>query len=137
MRTAKVYWLKIMAKYRDFRRHRMENGLRPVMTLRLFREEKCFGPGVARLLALVEETSSLRAAAQSMDMAYSKAWSIVKNSERGLGFKLLASTTGGKGGGGAQLTPEARKLMRDFSEFEKETKTNAERLFLKYFGEYK
>lgn len=114
----------------------MENGLRPAISLRIYREEKCFGPGVARLLALVEETSSLRAAAQSMEMAYSKAWSIVKNSERGLGFKLLTSTTGGKGGGGAQLTEEARKLLKDFEAFEKETRSAAERLFQKYFGGY-
>jgi molybdate transport repressor ModE-like protein len=115
----------------------MENGLRPVVSLRIYREEKCFGPGIARLLALVEETSSLRAAAQSMDMAYSKAWSIVKISERGLGFRLLESTTGGKGGGGARLTEEARKLLNDYREFEKEAKTAAEMLFQKYFGEYK
>lgn len=114
----------------------MGSKLRLVMNLKIYREEKCFGPGVARLLALVDETSSLRAAAQNMEMAYSKAWNIVKNSERSLGFRLLASTTGGKGGGGARLTEEAQKLLKDFAAFEKEAKSAAEELFNKYFEEY-
>ena len=75
------------------------------LSCRLFTDAKCFGPGVAQLLHAVQQLHSLRAAALSMDMAYSKAWTIVKNSEKALGFPLLTSTTGGKGGGGAALTP--------------------------------
>ena len=74
------------------------------LSCRLFTDAKCFGPGVAQLLHAVQELRSLRAAALSMDMAYSKAWTIIKNSEKALGFSLLDSTTGGKGGGGAALT---------------------------------
>ena len=84
--------------------------LHPGLTIRLFTEEKCFGPGVARLLRQVEQTHSLRAAAMSMQMAYSKAWTIVKKAERELGFPLLHSTTGGRSGGGATLTAEAKEI---------------------------
>ena len=73
--------------------------MRPVLTIRLFSEEKCFGPGIAELLERVEERRSLRAAAASMDMAYSKAWTIVRRCEENLGMKLLDYTTGGKNGG--------------------------------------
>ena len=76
------------------------------LSCRLFTDAKCFGPGVARLLHAVQRLHSLRAAALSMDMAYSKAWTVIKNSEKALGFPLLSSTTGGKGGGGASLTPD-------------------------------
>ena len=41
----------------------------------------------------------------------SKAWTVIKNSEAALGFKLLVSTTGGRHGGGATLSPEAEKLL--------------------------
>lgn len=82
----------------------MEQKLHPVLSVRLFTDEKCFGPGVAALLTLVKTCHSLRAAAMEMGMAYSKAWTILKNAEEQLGFKLLLSTTGGKHGGGAQLT---------------------------------
>ena len=81
------------------------------ITARLFAEEKCYGPGVHRLLGAVAQNHSLRAAAASMNMAYSKAWSIVRAAEQGFGCKLLRSTIGGSGGGGAQLTDEARQIM--------------------------
>ena len=55
--------------------------LRPVITARLYREGKCFGPGVAMLLRRVRTLRSLRAAAMDMDMAYSKAWTILRNAE--------------------------------------------------------
>lgn len=89
----------------------MNNDLHPVLSIRLFTDQKCFGPGVAELLDNVRQLHSLRAAAQSMGMAYSKAWSITKTAEEGLGFKLLRSSTGGRNGGGAVLTPEAETLL--------------------------
>ena len=91
----------------------MEQTFRPVLTIRIFGEEKCFGPGVAVLLRKVRELHSLRAAAMSIGMAYSKAWTILKNAQQSLGFKLLDSTTGGKHGGGARLTPEGETLLDD------------------------
>lgn len=89
----------------------MNQKLRPVLSVRVFRKEKCFGPGVAQLLHRVQELKSLRAAAMSMGMAYSKAWTIIRTSENSLGFQLLISTTGGRHGGGATLSPEAEKLL--------------------------
>lgn len=89
----------------------MKNTFRPVLSVRIFAEEKCFGPGVAELLRHVQTEKSLRAAANAMAMAYSKAWTVIKNSEASLGFKLLISTTGGRHGGGASLSPEAEKLL--------------------------
>ena len=59
----------------------MKKTLRPVISVRIFREEKCFGPGVAALLKSIEAHHSLRSAAASMSMAYSKAWRILKTSE--------------------------------------------------------
>ena len=60
----------------------MEQKFRPVLSVRIFGgEAKCFGPGVAELLRRVEEHHSLRAAANSMCMAYSKAWTVIKNAE--------------------------------------------------------
>ena len=70
----------------------MENNFRPVLTIRIFGEDKCFGPGVAVLLRRVRELHSLRAAAMSIGMAYSKAWTILKNAQLSLGFKLLEPT---------------------------------------------
>ena len=95
----------------------MEQQFRPVLTIRIFADEKCFGPGIAVLLQKVQELHSLRAAAMSIGMAYSKAWTILKNAQQHLGFQLLYSTTGGKNGGGATLTPEAAALLAAYEEY--------------------
>ena len=59
----------------------MEEPLSYRVQLRLFKRGKCFGRGIAELLTRVSRTGSLRSAAAEMDMAYSKAWRIIKNSE--------------------------------------------------------
>ena len=67
----------------------MEQQFRPVLTIRIFADEKCFGPGIAVLLQKVQELHSLRAAAMSIGMAYSKAWRIVNEAEDQQGCKLI------------------------------------------------
>lgn len=95
----------------------MKNDLHVGLTIRLFTDRKAFGPGVAELLRRVRETHSLRAAALDMEMAYSKAWKIVKNAEECLDCKLLSTATGGKNGGGATLTPEAEQLLAAYDAY--------------------
>jgi molybdate transport repressor ModE-like protein len=114
----------------------MEEKLRAVLSVRLFTGQKSFGPGIAELLHRVDGQHSLRAAAKSMEMAYSKAWTITRNAEEGLGFKLLASSTGGKGGGGAALTDEARRLLAAYDEYCAELRAYGETLFAEKFGEH-
>jgi molybdate transport repressor ModE-like protein len=106
------------------------------ITLRLYREEKVFGPGVAELLETVRETHSLRSAAIRMDMAYSKAWKVIKEAERGFGFALLDSATGGRQGGGAALTAEAETLLTRFRMFESECKQAMEAAYRKHMSAY-
>lgn len=110
--------------------------LRPVITARLYREGKCFGPGVAMLLRRVRTLRSLRAAAMDMDMAYSKAWTMVRRCEGVLGFSLLTSATGGRGGGGAALTQEARTLLACYHDYRAQLEHCAQALFAKTFAPF-
>lgn len=113
----------------------MEKNIHLVMTIRLFGENKCFGPGIAQLLHRVEEMHSLRAAAISMDMAYSKAWKIMRAAQQTLGFSLLESTTGGKNGGGAVLTQQAKNLLTAYDSYCREMKEFGEKLFQERFDQ--
>ena len=79
--------------------------------------EKFFGEGPWRLLRLVEEKGSLRSAAMSMDMAYTKALKLLKNAEAALGFPLTTRTTGGRSGGGSALTPEAQQWLKRYEAY--------------------
>ena len=90
--------------------------LRYTLMLRVYGEEKIFGPGIAELLERVEETHSLRKATMDMGMAYSKAWRIVKTAENALGFPLLDSAVGGKGGGGAYADEIFEEMFGEDSE---------------------
>ena len=104
------------------------------LTVRLYADEKCFGPGVAQLLQRVDSLHSLRAAALSMEMSYSKAWSIVKRAEAGLGFALLHSVTGGRSGGGATLTENAVRLLRDYADYTRTLDAFAQEQFGRTLG---
>ena len=64
----------------------MEQPLKVRASLRVVREDKLFGPGVAQLLEGVEQFGSLRRSAARMEMSYNKAWSVVHGCEEALGF---------------------------------------------------
>ena len=114
----------------------MRNDLHANLTVRIFTDRKCFGPGVAELLRRVRELHSLRAAAMSMNMAYSKAWTVIRNAENGLGFHLLLSNTGGRNGGGAALTDEARQMLAAYDEYCEKLRAYGEKLFEETFAFY-
>ena len=114
----------------------MAAALHPVIAVRLFRDERCYGAGIDTLLRGVEELHSLRASAQAMGMAYSKAWTTVRRCEAQLGFPLLVSAVGGRNGGGASLTPEARAMMAAYERYTSALLKTAEALFQQEFGEF-
>lgn len=99
-------------------------------------EENILGPGIIRLLNLIEEEHSLRSAAKAMAMSYSKAWRILNHAETHWGFDLTDKKIGGEHGGESSLTPEARELIHRYEEFELKTKEAAEDLFDNYFSQY-
>ncbi len=111
-----------------------EQDLHIVITARIFGREKCFGPGVASLLERVERLHSLRAAAMDMDMAYSKAWTILKQAERGLDCKLVSTSTGGRHGGGAELTDRGRAILEAWRRYDARLKDCGRALFQEEFG---
>jgi molybdate transport system regulatory protein len=69
------------------------------------------------LLEAIEETGSISAAASKMGISYRRAWEKIQESEERLGIKLVETQTGGAGGGGSQLTPQAALYVRRFREF--------------------
>ena len=95
---------------------------------------KFFGEGPARLLHAIEEQGSLRTAAKSMDMAYTKALKIVKNAEQALGFPLTIRTTGGKDGGGSKLTPEGKEFLTHYENYRDACIQANHQLYLEFFS---
>ena len=114
----------------------MDRDLRVVLSARVFSEQKCFGPGVSQLLKRVDELHSLRAAARALSMAYSTAGMVIRKAENGLGFHLLLSNTGGRNGGGAVLTDEARQMLAAYDEYCEKLRAYGEKLFEETFAFY-
>ena len=97
--------------------------------------EKFFGEGPARLLHNVAQTGSLRAAAMSMDMAYTKALKLIRNAENALGYPLIRRSTGGKDGGGSCLTEEGKEWLQRYEAYRDACKASNSRLYLEFFPE--
>jgi molybdate transport system regulatory protein len=66
------------------------------------------------LLERIRELGSIAAAARSMNMAYSHAWTLVAEVNRLAGQELVARTFGGKNGGLAWLTPAGEESVAQF-----------------------
>lgn len=94
---------------------------------------KFFGEGPARLLHAIEEYGSLRTAASSMNMAYTKALKIINNAESTLGFALISRTIGGKAGGGSQLTPEGKEWLHRYEAYRNACLQANQQLYLEFF----
>lgn len=68
------------------------------------------------LLERIAEKGSVSAAAKSMGMSFSHAWKLVESMNRLSEQPLVVKQAGGKGGGGAWLSPEGRRAVSEFWE---------------------
>lgn len=111
--------------------------MKPVTKIQLLDDsgEKFFGEGPCRLLRAVEETGSLRGAAASMEMAYSKALRLIQNAEAALGFALTQRNAGGRDGGGSALTPEGRAWLQAYEAYRDACVGENRRLYARFFPE--
>ena len=98
----------------------MNNEIYMKAIFKIWLEEKggvAFAEGRRMLLESIDRLGSLNAASKELGMSYRAAWGKIKATEKALGIKLLKVTTGGKGGGGATLTPEAKELISKYKKF--------------------
>ncbi len=95
--------------------------------------ELVFGLGKTLILKKIQETGSISQAAKSMRMSYRHAWSYVCSAEKRLGFPLLIKVKGGKDGGGAVLTAQARDLLEKFDKLEEEVRIFTDNCYKKIF----
>ena len=110
--------------------------MKPEMRVYLMDDEnrKFFGEGPYRLLRAVEETGSLRAAAGTMDMAYTKALKMLRHAEQAVGAPLTTRSTGGKDGGGSRLTPEGKELLAKYEAYRNQCAEANRRIYHQIFS---
>lgn len=76
------------------------------------------GPGKIDLLRAVAATRSISAAARSLGLTYKRAWLLIDTLNAGFGRPVVATATGGRGGGGACLTPLGEALVARYDALE-------------------
>lgn len=91
----------------------------PGLTLRVMGDgSAAMGPGKAELVERIARTGSISAAAREMDMSYRRAWQLVESLNGAFREPVVTTATGGRRGGGAQVTPAGLRLVRQFRAME-------------------
>ncbi len=99
--------------------------------------EPVFGRGRRFLLQAIDKYGSINQAAKGINISYRKAWSYIKAMEERLGIRLVERQAGGRNGGGARLTEEARGFLRRYERLEEEIRRFADRRFKVIFKDLK
>jgi molybdate transport system substrate-binding protein len=73
--------------------------------------EAILGPGRLELLEAIDSCHSISAAARKLGMSYRHAWLLVDSINRAAGEEMVRRKTGGREGGGAELTPRAHAAI--------------------------
>ncbi len=92
-------------------------------------------PWRVRLLEKIDELGSISSAAVALDLQYRRAWERVREIERELGAPVVITTVGGRKGGSATLTPDARDAIQRFRSFTKGLEAEVTRRFTEAYGE--
>jgi molybdate transport system regulatory protein len=113
----------------------MENKLWYRLQIVIGKEEILLDGQVVALLEQIAATHSLRGAARTLDMPYSRAWKLLKNVESGLSVTLFETGIGGEKGGYSVPTAACRRLIASYHDFCEVVESAANAAFEKCFGD--
>lgn len=77
-------------------------------------DEIAMGPGKADLLDNIIKTGSIAAAGRAMGMSYKRAWDLVEQMNSAFSAKLVETSKGGAGRGGAVVTPFGEDVLKGY-----------------------
>jgi len=86
-------------------------------------DKSFLGQGRIDLLELVDRFGSISEAARAMKMSYRHAWELVDSMNQQAPQPLVKKTTGGKGGGGTQLTPIGKTVLNLYKDAQEKIDT--------------
>ena len=95
--------------------------------------EPVFGKGRRILLEAIGTYGSINQAAKEINISYRKAWSYIAIMEERLGIRLIERQVGGRNGGGASLTAEAKMFLSQYGELEQDIERVVDERFRRIF----
>ena len=81
-------------------------------------DDIAIGPGKIDLLEAIARTGSITAAAKALGMSYRRAWLLLDTMNRCFREPVVDTATGGKGGGGAQITVFGKTVLKSYRAME-------------------
>ncbi len=88
---------------------------------------------LVQLLVGIQQSGTLRSAAESLGLSYRKAWGDIRKAEKFIGLPLVQRIRGGKDGGLSRLTPDGTELVEAFAQLHKEFDEAIYRTTRKFF----
>ena len=76
------------------------------------------GPGKVALLEAVDKSGSITGAALYMGMSYRRAWKLIEAMNNDFKVPLIATSSGGRGGGGALVTKAGFDALKRYRSME-------------------
>lgn len=84
----------------------------------LFRERELLVGKALSLIRNIDEKGSISRAADAVPMSYKSAWDLIDRLNNSSVHPMVTTTTGGRNGGGAKLTPHGKALLQLYSSLE-------------------
>lgn len=94
-----------------------------------FGRHAAVGPGKIALLEEIDRGGSLSQAGRALKMSYRRAWQLLESLNGSFAEPVATTAKGGKGGGGAKLTPFGRQLVRAYRGLDADIQARAARAF--------
>jgi molybdate transport system regulatory protein len=89
--------------------------------IRIYAGDRMLGPGKMELLAHIDATGTLAAAAKTMRMSYMRAWTLVQNLNSDPDRPMVEMYRGGLGGGGAKVSRFGKRILALYQSMERES----------------
>jgi molybdate transport system regulatory protein len=100
----------------------------PIVRFRIdFAEHSSIGPGKICLLEAIRDSGSLSQGARNIGMSYRRAWLLAESLKQSFREPVTVASTGGKDGGGMQVTEFGDALIKSYRELERDFATLAAR----------
>jgi molybdate transport system regulatory protein len=84
-----------------------------------FTEKTNLGPGKIALLEGIRTYRSVSEAARQMNISYRRAWLLLDSLNKSFDIPATVNNVGGRGGGGAEITPFGLLLIERYREVER------------------
>jgi len=94
-----------------------------------FGPQCAIGPGKIALLEQIRQSGSLSEAARTLRMSYRRAWLLLEDLNTSFAEPVAQMSVGGRGGGGAHLTPFGTELARAYRALESHILRRAQKAF--------